>query len=135
MDSLRIHRICHKLKNTRGYSFCELYLWRADNASAQRRRPKVVTSGDKFSSLPKKKVDYDYHEYEYPSQNTHPVVEDSGENEQQVLRETYIHSKPSKKPGPGFSAGSGLRSIAQGSADQVMEFLWDVSIKIDSKRG
>lgn len=83
----------------------------------------MVTSGDKFSSLPKKKVDHDYHEYEYQSPNAHPVVEDSGENEQQELRETYIHSKPSKKPAPGFSAGSGLRSIAQGSADQVMALL------------
>lgn len=82
-----------------------------------RRRPKVVVSGEKLSSQPKKKVDYDYHEYEYPSQNTHPVVEDSDEHEQQELRESYIRSKPAKKP--GFSAGSGLRSIAQGSADQA----------------
>lgn len=97
--------------------FCALYLLCADNTNAQRRRPKVVTSGDKLSSLPKKKVDYDYNEYEYPTQNAHPVVEDSGEHEQQELRESYANSKPSKKP--GFSAGSGLRSIAQGSADQA----------------
>lgn len=45
------------------------------------------------------------------------MVEDSGEHEQQELRESYTNSKPSKKP--GFSAGSGLRSIAQGSADQA----------------
>lgn len=89
----------------------------ADNTMAQRRRPKVVISGEKLSSLPKKKVDYDYHEYEYPPQSAHPVVEDSGEREQQEGRESYIRSKPTKKP--GFSAGSGLRSIAQGSADQA----------------
>lgn len=88
-----------------------------DNTIAQRRRPKVVISGEKHSSLPKKKVDYDYHEYEYPTQNAHPVVEDSDEHVQQELRESYGHSKPSNKP--GFSAGSGLRSIAQGSADQA----------------
>lgn len=84
-----------------------------DNTIAQRRRSK---GADKLSLVPKKKVDYDYNEYEYPTQNVHPVVEDSAEKDQQELRDSYLR-KPSKKP--GYSAGSGLRSIAQGSADQA----------------
>lgn len=103
----------------RPYLFCAPFIFYvcADNAMAQRRRPKIVTAGEKLSSL-KKKVDYDYNEYEYPTKNVHPVVEDSNERDQQEQRDSYGRpSHPSKKP--GFSAGSGLRSIAQGSADQA----------------
>lgn len=89
-----------------------------------RRRPKIVVPTTKSYHLqyPNKKADFEYNEYEYPA-NGHPVVEESEENDQQELREQQqqypqLKSHSHKKP-PGYSAGSGLRSIAQGSADQV----------------
>lgn len=87
-----------------------------------RRHPKIITSLHK-GSLPidKKKTDFEYNEYEFPpTGNAHPVIEESGENDhsdQREQHESYIHTKSVKKP--GYSAGSGLRSIAQGSADQA----------------
>lgn len=66
---------------------------------------------------PKKKVDYDYSEYEY--HNTHPaVVEESLESEPQHI-DAYVVTTHGDTKKPGYSAGSGLRSIAQGSADQA----------------
>lgn len=74
-------------------------------------RPHKQTNGSE------KKQDYDYTEFEY--QQARPVIEESLEAEQQHI-DTYalqsVHVSPKK---PGYSAGSGLRSIAQGSADQA----------------
>lgn len=66
----------------------------------------------------KKKVDYDYTEYEYHHSHQTPVVEESGDADAQQLDSYSVHSISNPKK-PGFSAGSGLRSIAQGSADQA----------------
>lgn len=67
---------------------------------------------------PKKKVDYDYSEYEY--HNSHPaVVEESLESEPQHTDAYVVTTHGATKKPPGYSAGSGLRSIAQGSADQA----------------
>lgn len=65
----------------------------------------------------KKKQDYDYTEYEY--HHTHPVVEESIETEPQHLESYAVSSHAGAPKKPGYSAGSGLRSIAQGSADQA----------------
>lgn len=84
-----------------------------------------------------KKKDFEYNEYEYSTGNGHPVVvEESGEPEERQQHEhqrhehhehhdhDHIHEhihilKPISQKKPGYSAGSGLRSIAQGSADQA----------------
>lgn len=67
---------------------------------------------------PDKKADYDFNEYEYAAPTAPAVTEEHDEPEQKS--EIYAQTKSilhTKKP--GFSAGSGLRSIAQGSADQA----------------
>lgn len=93
--------------------------------SEARRHPKIITSIQNANPQLKKK-DFEYNEYEYPTGNAHPVQEESGEHEgadqsdHHEHHESYLHAKhisSSKKP--GYSAGSGLRSIAQGSADQA----------------
>lgn len=94
------------------------------DGSEGRRHPKIVTQPQKAQPLQpnistKKSDEFDYNEYEYPTANGRPVIEDSGEHQQE--QQTYsIHQKsiPTGKK-PGYSAGSGLRSIAQGSADQA----------------
>lgn len=97
--------------------------------SMARRRPKITANGHKHYQLqPKKKVDNDYNEYEYQPiqpiqpQSSQPVTEDSADddNNQSQLRESYFQSKSIHHPKKnGYSTGSGLRSIAQGSADQA----------------
>lgn len=84
-----------------------------------RRIPKIVTPSHKAPS-PNKKADFDYNEYEYPPTNGRPIVEESSENEQPDDQTTYVHAKhyPASQK-PGYSAGSGLRNIAQGSANQA----------------
>lgn len=77
----------------------------------------------------KKKEGFEYNEYEFPTGNAHQVVEQSSEteerdqheqHEQHEHHESYLHTKSIGYPKkPGYSAGSGLRSIAQGSADQA----------------
>lgn len=91
------------------------------DSSEARRRPKIVSPTTKSEpQASNKKSDFEYGEYEY-GLSGHPVVEDSVENEHQELHESYvIKSIPSSKK-PGYSSGSGLRSIAQGSADQVRQ--------------
>lgn len=98
--------------------------------SEARRHPKIITSIQNANPQLKKK-EFEYNEYEYPTGNAHPVVEESSEpdehdHDNSEIRdhhehhESYLHAKhfsSSKKP--GYSAGSGLRSIAQGSADQA----------------
>lgn len=91
--------------------------------SEARRHPKIITSIQNANPQLKKK-EFEYNEYEYPTGNAHPVVEESAEPDDQTdhheHHESYLHAKhisSSKKP--GYSAGSGLRSIAQGSADQA----------------
>lgn len=97
-----------------------------------RRYPKIITAIHKGGPyLEKKKTDYEYNEYEFPpTGNAHPVNEESAESDHSEHHEhhhlhehheTYLHTKSlhhTKKPA-GYSAGSGLRSIAQGSADQA----------------
>lgn len=94
--------------------------------SEARRHPKIISSiqihpngGPNLGK--KKEFDREYNEYEFPTGNTHPVVEPSSESDEREQHdESYLHLKSighSKKP--GYSAGSGLRSIAQGSADQA----------------
>lgn len=99
-----------------------------------RRHPKIVSSHQIQNAGPnlKKKEGFEYNEYEYPTGNAQPVVEVSSETEEREphepheqhehheQHESYLHSKSIhhyKKP--GYSSGSGLRSIAQGSADQA----------------
>ena len=93
--------------------------------SEARRHPKIITSIQNANPQLKKK-EFEYNEYEYPTGNAHPVVEESAEHDEHdqsdphEQHESYLHAKhisSSKKP--GYSAGSGLRSIAQGSADQA----------------
>lgn len=94
-----------------------------------RRHPKIIASIQNANPQFKKK-DFEYNEYasrehEYPTGNGHPVVEESSESEEPVdhleQHESYLHAKHSipLSKSPGYSAGSGLRSIAQGSADQA----------------
>lgn len=93
--------------------------------SESRRHPKIITSIQNANPQLKKK-EFEYNEYEYPTGNAHPVVEESHEVEEPEQidhhehHETYLHAKHvSSGKKPGYSAGSGLRSIAQGSADQA----------------
>lgn len=104
--------------------------------SEARRHPKIIQSIHNAGPQLKKK-EFEYNEYEYPTINTHQVIEGSDEtnereHDQQDQRdqhehhehhehhESFLHAKhiPLGKK-PGYSAGSGLRSIAQGSADQA----------------
>lgn len=94
-----------------------------------RRHSKIIASGNnqhhhqqQHPSQPRKKVDYDYNEYEYqpisPQANT-PVAAEAEDDGQQDLHEAYLQSKSIPHKKPGYSSGSGLRSIAQGSANQA----------------
>lgn len=73
----------------------------------------------------KKKEGFEYNEYEYPTGNAQPVVEVSSEteerepHEQHEQHESYLQKSIHHYKKPGYSSGSGLRSIAQGSADQA----------------
>lgn len=101
----------------------------ASGINGARRHPKIIASIQNANPQFKKK-DFEYNEYasrerEYPTGNGHPVVEESSESEEPVdhleQHESYLHAKHSipLSKSPGYSAGSGLRSIAQGSADQA----------------
>lgn len=89
------------------------------DGSEGRRKSKIVTSiQNPESHATNKKSDFEYNEYEYPTSNGRPVREESEENEHP--EQSYVHPKSFPGPKkPGYSAGSGLRSIAQGSADQA----------------
>lgn len=122
------------------------YKFESIEVSEARRHPKIITHNHPPPNLPQKK-EYEFNEYEFPSGNSHPVGDESGEtdgrqeHEQEHEHEAQehvqhhhhehhehvhvVHPKhishhhilhPKK---PGYSAGSGLRSIAQGSADQA----------------
>lgn len=106
-----------------------------------RRHPKIVTSIQNGGPNVGQKKDYEYNEYEYPAANSHQVAEDSieveGRHEHEIERHPHyphhtehehhiehhehihLHKPHSHSKKPGYSAGSGLRSIAQGSADQA----------------
>lgn len=97
-------------------------MYRVAHSIEARRIPKIITPSHKAgppAPASNKKADFDYNEYEYPTSNGRPIVEDSSENEHDE-QPAYVHAKhypPSKKP--GYSSGSGLRNIAQGSANQA----------------
>lgn len=105
-----------------------IFILKMLGVSEARRHPKIITSIQNANPQLKKK-EFEYNEYEYPTGNAYPVVEESAEpdeHDHSEIRdhhehhESYLHAKhisSSKKP--GYSAGSGLRSIAQGSADQA----------------
>ncbi|XP_031632705.1 uncharacterized protein LOC116346669 [Contarinia nasturtii] len=92
--------------------------------SESRRHPKIITSIQNANPQLHKK-EFEYNEYEYPTGNSQPVVEESHENEESEQvdhhehHESFLHAKHISSKKPGYSAGSGLRSIAQGSADQA----------------
>lgn len=120
----------------KSFDFDQKFSVSSIDVSEARRHPRIMVAPPNAGPFMGLKKEYDFHEYEFQGGNAHPVDENTGEigpategrghghehEHHEHHDHIHIHHTKSISHHPkkhGYSAGSGLRSIAQGSADQA----------------